>query len=901
MPDHDHIAFLHSLGWLAALMFVALLPSFRQMAGQRHATWLMAFCASRLLVAAQEFVNPAPSGRWSDCAALLGGMLLWEFARRVWNDHGRHISAATHIVAVECLALIGATATGSGEGPPAAWLIPIELVFAALPVLLGGAAILLLWRHLTHPALRLATVALGLFGLAAIATPLALLLPWTAAAALAAPMLARRETRTRAALACLGGFLVLATAGPLAISARLGQIHAQADAGLIERAERATVPLQGSIAARLATETPPSRETRRQLSEHTARLRATDPLLHGISLWQVRETTVHRVDLAGNDDAPPLDAARVRGAGLDPFVQWQAARPGLVRAHAPVRGGVFENASAWLALDYPAVFWDLQRAHARRTGIALISLLAGFCAMGFVLTGRHAIERAQQLEIERAQSADKAKTEFLAFLSHEMRTPLQTILGRTELLQIGATATEASRHHGAAIETQGRLLLRLVTDLLDLGTLEAGKFRLRPHPFSLRQALAAVEDTVRAPAATKGLAFTMSVASDVPDQLIGDETRLRQVLGNVLGNAVKYTSRGEVTLHVTSADSGPATGDESQRTIAEEHSLPTATRLLSPELCPLVFTVTDTGPGLPPDKIPQLFTLFTRLDSGDTFTREGTGVGLALVRRLCELMGGTATAANRPEGGAIFTVRLAFPVDGNATSAPANTTSAPTAGLHVLVAEDNAPARAFLIEALQSLGHRAEGAPDGPATIAAATAQHFDAVLIDVNLPGIDGVTIARTLAAQPHPPRLIGCSAEAFAHTREAALAAGMDAFLEKPVSLAALARALQPVAAAATPTASANLFERLRAPELIAQTRATLTRDLPAMIVSLQVAHDSGDTAALRRQAHFLLSTALLADDATLVQLCRQLEHEADAGVNDRTSTILSELNRHAASAAS
>lgn len=901
MPLADYAAYFHSLGWLAALMLAALVPSLPELPWRRHAGWLVAFCAARLLVEAQELVWATAFGEWRVFGTVASGMLLWEFARRTWNDRGARISAATHVIAAECIALVIAILIAAGAGARPAWFAVVEFVFVALPILLGGASLLLLWRSAEsrNPreivALRVATVGFGLYGLGASVASIAavgVVAPWFIVAGLGWICAALPATRSRASLACSAGVLVTCAVGPWVVADTLRTRDRAQQTSLLARAASAAAPLQGRLAAQL-TDEPHSTGLQRALHEHVERLHRSDPLLHSASIWK---THGDRLALfAGLGTA----AGFAHGAPItaEEKAQWQRVRPFVVAGagagsgafatvQAPLRQAIFESPAAWLVLSYPQEYWDVQRQHARRTGGALVGIVAAFCAMGFVLASRQAIESAQRVAIERAQSADKAKTEFLAFLSHEMRTPLQTILGRTELLSTGGEATDASRRHGAAIETQGRLLLRLVTDLLDLGTLEAGKFQLRPHPFSLRHALTAVEDTIRAPAAAKQLALEIAVAPDVPDHLVGDETRLRQVLGNILGNAVKYTNAGTVTLRVT------------RDALVPSSQLSTLSSQLVERLR---FDVSDTGPGLPPDKIPQLFTLFTRLDSGDTFTREGTGVGLALVRRLCELMGGTATAANRPEGGAEFTVRLAFPVDARGEIAPTIGTNEVSTGLHVLVAEDNAAARAFLVEALQALGHRVEEAADGPATLVTAAAQRFDAVLLDVNLPGMDGVTIARTLAAQPDRPRLIGCSAEAFAHTREAALAAGMDAFLEKPVSLAALGSALRLAAVPATPTATANLFDRLRAPELIAQTRAALARDLPATVTSLRAAHDAGDTAALRRHAHFLLSTALLAGDATLVQLCRRLEREADAGVNGTTSTILSELNRHAVQAAS
>lgn len=888
MPLADYAAYFHSLGWLAALMLAALVPSLPELPWRRHAGWLVAFCAARLLVEAQELVWATAFGEWRVFGTVASGMLLWEFARRTWNDRGARISVATHVIAAECIALVIAILIAAGAGARPAWFAVVEFVFVALPVLLGGASLLLLWRSAEsgNPreivALRVATVGFGLYGLGASVASIAavgVIAPWFIVAGLGWICSALPAARSRPAFACAVGVLITCAVGPSVVAETLRTRDRAQQTDLLARAASAAAPLQGRFAAQISGE-PDSARLPHALQQHVERLHRADPLLHAASIWKMHGDRLVLLAGFGTSTGFAHGALLTAGEkaqwqGIRPFVVARTGREAFATVQAPLRQAIFESPAAWLVLSYPQEYWDVQRQHARRTGGALVGIVATFFAMGFVLASRLAIESAQRMAIERAQSADKAKTEFLAFLSHEMRTPLQTILGRTELLQQESNATDASRRHGAAIETQGRLLLRLVTDLLDLGTLEAGKFQLRPHPFSLRTALAAVEDTIRAPAAAKQLVLELVVAPDVPDALIGDEARLRQILGNVLGNAVKYTAQGRVRFTV---DPEPGEGNVSH----------------------LVFRIADTGPGLPPERIPQLFTLFTRLDSGDTFTREGTGVGLALVRRLCELMGGTVSAANRPEGGAEFTVRLTFPVDSTAAVTPpaaATESGARTPGFSVLVAEDNAAAREFLLEALRSLGHRAEGAAEGHAALAAATTERFDAVLLDVNLPGRDGVSIASALARGPHRPRLIGCSAEAFAHTRAAALAAGMDAFLEKPVTLAALAAALQP---AAPLPASANLFERLRAPELVAHTRRTLARDLPGAVSGLRTAHSSGDTAAVQRLAHFLHSSALLANDAALAELCRQLEEQAATGGSEETSAILGALDRHAGAAA-
>lgn len=864
----ENVAVLQCLGWLTVLTFAALAPSLPGMPGRPHAGWLLAFCAMRLLAGVQAFVLAGSDAPLRRFAAVVVGMLLWEFARRIRNDSAdRRLSAVTHVAGLEAMAL--AQVGGMAEdGDTPGWLLPIEVLLTSLPVLLGGGALLLIWRRLERPSLRLAVMGLGLSGVEAtgpVTTAVATIAPWLAAIGCGIFCFSHGTARTRPALGCVAGLLLTIAVGPPIMDLRIRDVDAHAQDELLRRVQQAAAPLQGSIAARLvrANEAPSpiSAETKRGLHEHLQRLRVADSLLREARIWRPigdrRSLLASTSEGPGGFDLSPTTADERRiAAGSRPIVIPARHDDAIASSHAPLFPARFETASAWLTLEYPAAFWAVQREHARRTSAMFLGFCAAFCGMGFVLAGRHSLEARQQLAVERAQSADKAKSEFLAFLSHEMRTPLQTIIGRADLVR---RKNAASARDADAIETQGKHLLRLVNDLLDFGTIEAGKMKLQPAPFELRTLLATLEEIHGPAAAAKGLTLDVVVAGDVPANLVGDDVRVRQILGNLLGNAVKYTQRGTITLKVTRA--APAPG-------------PSLPPLGDSHLCHLLFTVADTGPGLPPDKIPALFTLFTRLDEGGTFTREGTGIGLALVRRLSELMAGTVTAANRPQGGAEFTVGL--PLARNpAPVRTANAASLANGSLRVLVAEDNDAAREFLTEAIIALGHHVESVADGNAALRACHHSGFDAVVLDINLPGRDGVAIARELCARMPKPRLVGCSAEVSAVSRDAALAAGMDILLEKPVTIAELAAALAP---ANSTSLSGSLFERLRSPVLAAEVRATLRRDLPRQLERMHAAHRDRDASSLRQQAHQLRSTALLADDGTLAELCRRLDQAAE-----------------------
>ncbi|MEY4488237.1 MAG: hypothetical protein RIQ79_745, partial [Verrucomicrobiota bacterium] len=538
--------------------------------------------------------------------------------------------------------------------------------------------------------------------------------------------------------------------------------------------------------------------------------------------------------------------------------------------HAPIRPSRFESPVAWLAVRYPESGDAAGDRAARRGGLAAAGGLALLCALGFVFACRQAEENEQLVALGRVEAASRAKTEFLAFLSHELRTPLQIILGRAGLLRRSAD-TETARQ-ATAIEEQGRLMLRLVTDLLDLGTIEAGKLELRTETFSLRERLERVRTDLLPQAGAKGLRLEWSVAADVPDGLRGDEARLRQVAGNLLGNAIRYTPQGWVRFEVTSE-------------AAEAGDTPARVRL--------ALKVSDSGPGLPPAQIASLFTLFTRLDSGDTHRREGTGVGLALVRRLCELMGGEASASNRPEGGAEFRVRLVFARETSEpeplveSAQPAGNTGT---GTRVLVAEDNAAARAYLTEALVTLGCRVTAVADGDAAVTVCLRERPEVLVLDVNLPGKDGIEVARLLSRQAERPRIIGCSAEAFAETREAALAAGMDLFLEKPVTLEALAAALGRPEEGAL---AGNIFEHLNQPALLRRTRDLLQTEWPDWQAEVRAAAARNEADVIGRLAHRWLSHAALLHDETLAETLKALRTSAEAGAWSEIEARLSAVD--------
>ena len=561
------------------------------------------------------------------------------------------------------------------------------------------------------------------------------------------------------------------------------------------------------------------------------------------------------VRLALRTETPPLMGV------LQPLVPWLLAGSiAWASLRAVGAGGRLAAGFAW-ALAGAAVAAPLAMRAAGPAEARPILLAGGlavvFCEAGFLFAWWQALAMAQQLAAARREAASRAKTEFLAFLGHELRTPLQAILGRAELLR-GADDPATRGAAAATIAAEGRAMLNLVNDLLDLGAIEAGRFELRPQAFSLRAFLATVAEMQRVAARAKGLEFELRVAPDVPDGIVGDEARWRQIFSNLLGNAVKYTAAGGVEWLVTREPARAGDAVDAARV-----------RLV----------VRDTGIGLPPEKIARLFTLFTRLEAGAAVAREGAGVGLALVKRLVDLMGGEVTAANRSDGlGAEFTVELAVPTVAAETRPTATVAVARPAGARgqrVLVVEDHPATREVLMDFLRSLGHAPTAAADGVTMWTALAAGEFDAVVLDVNLPGVDGRQLATELAKRRGSgarPRIVGCSAEAWPEARESALAAGMDAFLVKPVSLAGLESAL-----GGKPAAGPDLFSLMRADDVAGAARRRARSGIPAECDAMRRAAAAGDWDEVRRRAHYLRNSALVLGEGALVLAAEAIERAA------------------------
>ena len=393
------------------------------------------------------------------------------------------------------------------------------------------------------------------------------------------------------------------------------------------------------------------------------------------------------------------------------------------------------------------------------------------------LDERELAEEKAKLASRDAREANNAKSRFLANIAHEIRTPLNAILGLTELT-LAADLKDEPKEYVRMLQSSGVSLRGLVDNVLDMSKIEAGKFNFLIHPFNLRQKIQDLIKPLDVLAREKGVKLSSIVAEDVPEILEGDAQRLRQVLTNLIVNAIKFTADGEISLMVSRTRTLP-TGEEKEAW--------------------LQFQVKDTGIGIPEDRIKDLFEKFSQIDN--PFSREygGSGLGLAISKEIIEKMGGKIGVESLEGKGSLFYFSVPFkPAADNLTEQNPATPDSPyvefapgadpvSSPIRLLLAEDDLINQKVMTEILKRKGYLVSAVSDGLEATTKAASENFDCILMDIRMPNMDGISATQAIRensqAGSSTARIIGISASPFEEEREKCLYSGMDDYLSKPV----------------------------------------------------------------------------------------------------------------------
>lgn len=522
-------------------------------------------------------------------------------------------------------------------------------------------------------------------------------------------------------------------------------------------------------------------------------------------------------------------------------------------------------------------------------------LLIGLVAIPAYLSS---LLRSLHRSTEEARRANAAKSRFLATMSHELRSPLNGIIGMAELIRNSRLSPE-QREYAEVIHTSAQTLSLLVDEVLDISAIEAGKLQRKEADFNLRELTGRLEKMLKPQAASKGLELRVSIAEDVPLELYGDSGHLMQILLNLLNNAIKFTETGSVSMDIA-------------RTRSDHHML-----------C-LSFSVRDTGIGVPDDYKEKIFEAFEQVDTGPTRRFGGTGLGTTIARTLTQLLDGTIALEDNPGGGSHFRVEIPFTeAEINHSFAGRDAGNVVAFGdpfirhrarikqLRILVADDQHANRVVLSRILEHAGHKVSIASDGEEALDAFAEIQFDLAVLDMHMPGVSGLDVIRQLrfmqAGQRMRTPVIVMSADATEQAMKDASAAGAETFMTKPIMVAKFLEVVADMASrqvtvtkhqAVMPTmnTSSEVLEELSMMGLgdsfLLDFVEQCLKDMSGCIEHFRRAAEAGQWADFRDAAHAMKGVSENLGAAPIADRCREIMRSDDATLSRRRNVWTAEI---------